>query len=146
MDIAKILVPVMGTEANEEAMNLAFSLAKESQDVAIYAVHVISIARDLPLDAEVESEIVKGEDVLASIERLAQEKGFYVETELLQARDVGPAIVDEAVERNVDIIIIGLNYKTKFGEFCVGDTVPYVLCNAPCRVIIYRQPSLVEEE
>lgn len=146
MNVTRILVPVIGTEANEEAMDLAFQLAKESEDATIYAVHVISIARDLPLDAEVESEIVKGEDVLAQTERLAQEKGFYVETELLQARDVGPAIIDEAIERNADIIIIGLNYKTKFGEFCMGDTVPYVLCNAPCRVIIYRQPTFSTEE
>ena len=60
-------------------------------------------------------------------------------TELLQAREAGPAIVDEAVERGIDLIIMAISYKKPFGEFDLGSTVPYVLKNAPCRVLIWRE-------
>jgi nucleotide-binding universal stress UspA family protein len=51
---------------------------------------------------------------------------------------VGTAIVDEALEREVDLIVMGIGYKRKFGEFDMGHTAPYVLKNAPCRVWLAR--------
>lgn len=138
MEFSRILIPVVGTEADKEAMDLACRLAQENES-KIYAIHVISIGRELPLDAEVESEISKAEDILARIENYAKDCGCQIETELLQAREVGPAIIDEAIERDTDLIILGVSYKTRFGEFCLGEVIPHVLRNAPCRVIIYHQ-------
>ena len=139
MEFHKILVPVAGTEADERVIELADRLLAKKNKGKICAVHVISIERALPLDAEIESEIRKAEDILNHIEGIAEEQGFSIETDLLQAREAGPAIVDEAVEREVDLILIGLTYKRRFGEFSLGDVVPYVLKNAPCRVILYHQ-------
>ncbi|MDP2728276.1 MAG: universal stress protein, partial [Dehalococcoidia bacterium] len=68
-----------------------------------------------------------------------EELDYEVETELLQAREVGPAIVDEAIERGVDLILLGVPYKKRFGEFNMGRVAPYVLKNAPCRVWVIRQ-------
>jgi len=139
MEFHKILVPVAGTEADEEAIKLADRLLAKKNRGEICAVHVISIERALPLDAEIESEIRKAEDILNHIESTAEGQGCKIETELLQAREVAPAIVDEAIEREVDLILIGVTYKRRFGEFSLGDVVPYVLKNAPCRVILYHQ-------
>jgi len=139
MEFHKILVPVAGTRADEEAMELANRLLAKKNNGKICAVHVISIERALPLDVEIESEIRKAEDILNHIESIAEEQGCKIETELLQAREVAPAIGDEAVEREVDLILIGVTYKRRFGEFSLGDVVPYVLKNAPCRVILYHQ-------
>jgi nucleotide-binding universal stress UspA family protein len=69
---------------------------------------------------------------------VAEDFGVDLETEILQARDVGTAIVDEALERDVDLIVMGIEYKRKFGEFDLGNTAPYVLKNAPCRVWLAR--------
>jgi len=139
MDFHKILVPVVGTQADEEAIRLACSLAKKNKG-KICAVYVITIKRSLPLDADVEAEIKRAEDILDHMESVAEEQDCEIDTDLLQARDAGPSIIDEAVEREVDLILIGTVYKTRFGQFSLGDTVPYVLKNAPCRVIIYHQP------
>ena len=139
MEFHKILVPIIGTEADEEAIKLANRLLAKKNKGEICAVYVISIERALPLDAEIEPEIRKAEDILKHIESIAEEQGYKIETDLLQAREVAPAIVDEAIERKVDLILIGLTYKTRFGEFSLGDVVPYVLKNAPCRVILYHQ-------
>ena len=138
MEFKKILVPVVGSEADEEAMKLACRLAKKDKG-KIWAVSVVTVKRALPLDAEIDSEIQKAEDVLDRIERVARGEDYEVETDVLQAREVGPAIVDEAVERGVDLILMGVKYKRRFGQFSVGSVVPYVLKNAPCPVILYQQ-------
>ena len=138
MEFHKILVPVVGTEADEEAIRLACRLAKKNKG-KIYAVYVITIKRTLPLNAEIKSEISKGEDIFDHIERVAEEQDYEVETDLIQARDAGPAIIDETVERGVDLILMGVRYKRRFGQFSLGNVVPYVLKNAPCRVILYHQ-------
>jgi len=103
------------------------------------AVHIISIDRSLPLDAELTNEVRKAEDILKRAEKVALERGFEIETDLLQARSAGPSIVDEAMERKTDLIVMGLTYKRRFGQFSLGDVTPYVLKNAPCPVILYHQ-------
>lgn len=138
MQFNKILVPVSGTQADEETVKLACQMARKSKG-KILAAYVVTVKRSLPLDAEIESESRKAEGILDHVERIAEEEDYEVETDLLQARDSAPAIVDEAVEREVDLILIGITYKRRFGQFSLGNIVPYVLKNAPCRVILYHQ-------
>jgi len=138
MEFKRILVPVAGTEVDEEAMKLACRLARRDKG-KVWAVSVVAVKRDLPLDAEIDSEIQNAEDVLDFVERVAEGEDSEVETDVLQAREAGPAIVDEAVERGVDLILMGIKYKTRFGQFNLGNVVPYVLKNAPCPVILYQQ-------
>ena len=138
MEFKSILVPISGTEVDEETMKLACRLAKKNKG-QIWSVYVITIKRSLPLDAEIESEIREAEGILDSIERVAEEEDYEVQTDIIQAREVGPAIVDEAAERKVDLILMGIKYKWRFGQFSLGNVVPYVLKNAPCPVILYHQ-------
>ena len=140
----KVLVPVDGGTADEEAVRLSCRLAKKSGG-KVYVTYVIQVDRTLPLDAEVKAEIDRGEAVLDTAERIAEDQDYNVETDLLQAREIGPAIVDEAIERGVDLIMMGVSYLKKFGEFSLGETVPYVLKNAPCWVLICREPIPEEE-
>ena len=141
LDFNKILVPVSGTEADDEAMRLACLLGKKSK-AKIFAVYVITIKRSLPLEAEIEPEIRKGEAILEHIETIAEEEDYEVETDLLQSREVGPTIVDEVAERSIDLVLMGIIYGTRFGQFSLGSVVPYVLKNAPCRVMLYHQAAL----
>jgi len=134
----KILVPVAGTEADIETIKLACRLAKRDKG-KVWAVSVVTIKRALPLDAEIDSEIKKAEEILDKVEDAAAEEDYEVETDVLQAREVGPAIVDEAVERGMSLILMGISYKQRFGQFSLGDAVPYVLKNSPCPVILYQQ-------
>ena len=138
VEFKKILVPVIGTEADDEAIRLACRLAKKDKG-KIWAVYVVTVKRSLPLDAEIKSEISKAEEILDHAENVAEEQDFEMETDLIQAREAGPTIIDEAVEREVDLILIGIEYKTHFGQFSLGSVVPYVLKTAPCRVMLYHQ-------
>ncbi len=139
MDLKRVLVPINGTRADEEAIKLACKLAKRAKG-RIYVTYVIQVDRTLPLDAEIEQEIQRGEEFLDRAERIAEEQDYEVRTDLLQAREIGPAVVDEAIERGVDLVVIGLSYKKKFGEFSLGNVVPYVLRNAPSWVLVTREP------
>ena len=65
MEFRNILLPVSGTEADDEAMRLACMLAKKSK-AKIYAVYVIAIKRSLPLEAEVESAFTKALEPIVS--------------------------------------------------------------------------------
>jgi nucleotide-binding universal stress UspA family protein len=78
-------------------------------------------------------------------EAAAETAKVRLEPVLLQARDVGAALVDEATERQADLLILGLPYRMRFGgDFAIGRTIPYVLKNAPCSVWVVREPMTEE--
>lgn len=139
MEFKRILVPISGNKIDEDAIELACSLARRNKG-KVYVTYVIQLERTLPVDAEVKSEVDRGEEALDAAECCAENCDYEVSTDLLQARAVGPALVNEATERGVDLIVIGIGYKTRFGKFSLGDIVPYVLENALCRVMILREP------
>ncbi len=141
MQFTKILVPVYGAKSDEEAVALACRLAKQDKAVII-AAYIIPIDRTLPLDAEIGTEVQKGEAILDRMESIAAEQNCRLETDLLQARDPAPTIVDEAIEREVDLIVLATRYRERFGQFDLGQLIPRILKHAPCRVILYHhQPA-----
>ena len=133
-----ILVPLTNTPASLEAVTVAAMLAKQRKG-RIFAVHVIEVLRSLPLNAEMEAEARRGEQLLHHAEELAGQLGVSFTGQLLQARDAGPAIVDEARDRNVDAIVLGIGYKRLIGSFQVGRTADYILKNATSQVWVIRQ-------
>lgn len=138
MDLGKILVPFAGGKADVEAVRLACDLSKKAKN-KVYVVYVIEVKRTLPVGAELESEAQEGEQMLRQAERIAAEQDYEVETDLLQARQAGPAIVDEAIERGIDTIMMGIEYRKRYGKYTVGSIVPYLFESAPCRVLLYRE-------
>lgn len=135
---ASFLIPVIDSPASYEAVEMACGLAKHRK-ARLYAVHVIEVLRSLPLNAGMETEARRGEQILRKAEDIASSAGCHVEAALLQARDAGQAIVDEARDRGVDAIILGVGYKRIIGSFQIGRTADYVLKNAPCQVWVVRQ-------
>ena len=122
-----------------DAVAFACGLAKKNKG-KVYAVHVIEVKRSLPLDADLSEEASTGEDVLVRAEKVAQDNDFKINGELLQAREAGHAIVDEAMERGVDLILMGAEHKAPLGEYQMGRLTQYVLRAAPCSVWLWRHP------
>ena len=140
MKIEKILVPVGGTPLDDEVLELACQIARQNR-AAILISHVIEIERALPLEAENTPQVQRAEDILERAEKITRQHWKQVESDLLQARAAGAALVDEAVERGVDLIIIGVPFRKKLGEIHLGTTTIYVMKNAPCRVLLWRQQA-----
>ena len=113
----------------------------------LIAVHILEIDWTLPLDADIAGDSDEVQRVLDSAEAIAEESKVRLEPVLLQARDVGAAIVDETVERGADLLVVGLPYRKRFGgEFAIGRTIPYILQNAPCAVWVVRDPISEESK
>ena len=140
MELNRILVAAGGDGADQVAVEVACKIGKKSK-AKVFIVFVIEVNRALPVDAIIKADVEKAEKVLQEAEECALDNDYDVETEIIQARDVGPAIIEVARERNVDLIVMSMNYKKRFGLFTMGRAIPHVLEEAPCRVIICREPK-----
>jgi nucleotide-binding universal stress UspA family protein len=138
--VKTIMVPLDGSPASLEAVALASDIAKRNKG-KVYAVHVIEVKRTLPLDAQLRPEAAAGEEMLAEAERVAREHKVDLEGEILQAREAGHAIIDEALERGVDLIVVGTEHSDGNGAYQLGRVAPYILSTAPCGVWVWRHSS-----
>jgi nucleotide-binding universal stress UspA family protein len=134
----RIMVPINGSHTDEEAVRLACRMSRRARG-KVYVVTILEVKRSMALGAVPEADIERAEAMLEHAESLGAELDADVDTELLQAREAGPAIVDEVREWRADLVVIGLPYRERFGEFHMGKTAPYVLKNAPCRTILFRE-------
>ena len=138
MQPKRVLVALAGTSADPDIIRLVASIAKPAKAQAI-GIHVIEVRWNLPLDAVMEQELDRGEELLESAKKIAEQAGLALETELLQARDAAAAIVDTAVERKCDLIALAMPFRKRLGRTYAGRTVQNVYVNAPCAVLAYRQ-------
>jgi nucleotide-binding universal stress UspA family protein len=134
------VIALNGGPGDARIVRLVAELAKPTK-AELFAVHVVEIDWTLPLDADVAGGSEEAQRVLDLAESVAENSRQRMEPILLQARDVGAALVDEAVEREADLLVLGLAYRKRFGgDFVIGRTIPYVLKNAPCAVWVVREP------
>ena len=136
----RALVALSGHPNGQRLVRLVAEVARINK-AELIGVHVVEIDWSMPLDMDVAGRSEEIQRVLDLAEGTAESVGVALESVLLQARDVGAALVDEAIERGADLLVVGLAYKTKFGgDFAIGQTIPYVLKNAPCAVWVVREP------
>ncbi len=140
----RAVVALNGGSSDARIIRLIADEARHSK-AEIVAVHVVEIDWTLPLDADIAGRSEEVQGVLDIAESVAEDYKVTLEPVLLQARDVAAAIVDEAIEREADLLVVGLPYRTRFGgEFAIGRTIPYILQNAPCAVWVVREPIIEE--
>jgi nucleotide-binding universal stress UspA family protein len=140
----RAVIALNGGPSDRRIVRLTADLAKQYK-AELVAVHVVEIDWTLPLDADIAGRSEEVQRVLDLAEAAAEVYKQALEPVLLQARDVGAAIVDEAVERDADLIVLGVPFRTRFGgDFAIGRTIPYVLQNAPCTVWVVREPMAEE--
>jgi nucleotide-binding universal stress UspA family protein len=138
--IRRAVIALNGGPSDKRIVRLVSEQARLTK-AELIAVHILEIDWTLPLDAVLAADSDEVQRVLDSAESVAEESKVKLEPVLLQARDVGAAIVDETVERGADLLVVGLPYRKRFGgEFAIGRTIPYILQNAPCAVWVVRDP------
>lgn len=134
---AAILVSINDPDQLADLVGLACSLAAPERHGSVYALHVVVIPRTLPVDADMKDEVAAGEALLARAEAVAEERfGRRIQTDLLQARDAGPAILEEVREKQIDAVVLGHRRHRGFGERLIGTTADYVIKHTACRVVI----------
>ena len=141
----RAVVALNGGPSDARIVRLVAEMARGTK-AEIVAVHVVEIDWTLPLDADIAGRSEEVQRVLDMAEQVAEDSKLFLEPVLLQARDVGAAIVDESTERGADLLVVGLPYRKRFGgEFALGRTIPYLLQNAPCAVWVVRDPIAEEK-
>ena len=137
----RLLVPLTGSGSDSQLLKYVTRIAhRKNSDITL--MYVVEVDQELPLGAELPSEVKQGEKVLNDardlLKKALDSRSSFVSTDLLQARFAGAAIVDEAVQDGVDAIVMGATVKKRLGVRTIGETVEYVMQNAPCEVVILR--------
>jgi len=143
-EFSRILVPMKLGEIGEEMIATAVKLAQE-RGASVEALHVIRVPLDLPLDAELLDEEERAEASLAEAKLLGADHGVTVEGRTVRARSIGQAIVQEAEEQGVDLIVLGSSPRWRRQSRFFSPTVDYVLKKAPSEVLIVAFPQGVLE-
>jgi APA family basic amino acid/polyamine antiporter len=131
-----IVVPVVRSYESEEALVAAARLAAERR-ATIAVVHVIEVPLDRSLDAVSPEEEEAADALLDQARGLVEAYGVRTVARLVRARRAGPAIVQEAAQRNAELIVIGAKRQVGRRRSAIfGPTVDYVLKGSPCRVLL----------
>lgn len=140
----RAVVGVNGGPGDAALVRLTCEMARQPKSEVV-VVHIVEIDWTHPIDAPIAATSSAAQQILDLAEGVAEAAHHPIETVLLQARDVGAALVDEASERGADLLVLSLPYRTRFGgDFAIGRTVPYCFKNAPCRVWVIREaPEVV---
>lgn len=141
----RVLVPMKLGPIGEEMVATAVALAKE-RGASVDAVFVIKVALERALDAPLHDQEEAAAASLAEATLLGEENGVHVEPVSVRARSIGRAIVEQAGERDADLIVLGSSPRWRRQSAFFSPTVDYVLRNAPCEVLVVAFPQGVLED
>ncbi|HYU59286.1 MAG TPA: amino acid permease [Solirubrobacterales bacterium] len=160
VEYGNILVPVFGTELDDDIVGTAGRLADAADEPGESAprldvIYVMDLPLTVPLDAPPPPDRV--EAARRALDRAKDVGEEYetveVATDVVRARSVGAGIVEEARRRDVEMIVMGGEPPTRVRGGAVlggigaakpaeiGPVTEYVLKKAPCRVLLTAPPE-----
>jgi basic amino acid/polyamine antiporter, APA family len=162
VEYGNILVPVFGTELDDDIVATAGRLAAAEQEgdgevdeTHLAIVYVLDVPLTLPLDSELPAE--REGEALRAIERAREVAEEYedvrVTASVTRARDVGAGIVEAARRGGAEAIVVGAEPPSKIRGGAtlggigaakpaeIGAATEYVLKKAQCRVLLTAPPA-----
>ena len=162
VEFGRLLVPIFGTELDDDIIGTAGRLAAADEDTGdevpgarMDVVYVVELPMTLPLDANLPAE--REQRARKALERAKEVGEEYesveVHTEILPARSIGAGIVEMARRIGAEAIVMGgeppttirggaiLGGKGTARPDEVGAATEYVLKKAPCRVLLTAPPA-----
>jgi basic amino acid/polyamine antiporter, APA family len=160
VEYSSILVPVFGTELDDDIVSTAGRLADAEVEEGEQAprLDVVYVA-ELPLTVPLDSPLPKAtkEQAERALERAREVGDEYenveVATNLVRARSTGSGIIDEARNKGAEVIVMGGEPPTRIRGGAIlggiggarpdeiGEVTEYVLKKAPCRVLLTAPPE-----
>ena len=140
-DFRRILVPLKLGDIGEEMVATAIALAKD-RDAEVVAFTVVRVPRRFPLEGELPAEVAeKVQRTLEEARALGEDHGVEVRAEVVRARSIGHAILEEAASRSADLIVLGSSGRWRRQSRFFSPTVDFVLRRAPCEVLVVAFPE-----
>ena len=99
----------------------------------------------LPLDIDAEVLDQPGKAILSRACQIAAQNSVPIATRLLRAHHAGQALVSEATDQKIDLLIMGHHWRPGLAEMLLGSTVRYVARHAPCRVLVEVVPPTLHK-
>jgi CIC family chloride channel protein len=144
-DYERILVPMKLGDIGEEMVATAIAIAKETE-AEVQALTVVRVPRRFPLEGELPPAVAtRVEASLEEARGLGEDHEVAVQTDVVRARSIGHAIVEEARARDVDLIVLGSSARWRRQSRFFSPTVDFVLREAPCEVLVVAFPEGVLE-
>jgi len=142
--LGNILVPLLGrNEATDRIVALAAQMARQ-RNGRVEFLAVIQVPFTLPLNAHVEQDEKVALEALERAVSVAAQCGarnaVQVSKRILKARDGGAAIVREAEEQLVDLVLLANTpVRVRGSVQQIDPAIEYVMRNAPCEVLVLSQ-------
>jgi APA family basic amino acid/polyamine antiporter len=142
---SRVLVPMKLGDIGEEMVATAVAIAKE-REAKVEAITVVRVPRQYPLEGPLPADVAeRAHAALEEARAIGEDHGVGVETDIVRARSIGHAIVEEAANRRSDLIVLGSAPRWRRQSRFFSPTVDYVLKNAACEVLVVALPDGVYE-
>jgi APA family basic amino acid/polyamine antiporter len=140
-EFRRILVPMKLGDIGEEMVATAIAIAKE-RGAEVLAFTVVRVPRRFPLEGDLPADVADTvERTLEEARALGEDHGVEVRADVVRARSIGHAIIEEAESRNADLIVLGSAPRWRRQARFFSPTVDFVLRRAPCEVLVVAFPE-----
>ncbi len=134
----RILVGLKTLDNAADLTDLACRMG--SRGAFLLLVHVIELPDPTPLDAEVPDMDATAKQIILKARRIASRSGMKVSTLVLRAHDAAAAILDEIMEKKIELAVLGYHHKRTLGEMILGTTAQHLARSAPCNILFHIPP------
>jgi len=143
--LEKLILATDGSQFSEGAIREAINFARKCSS-KLYAVTVLETNPEYEtIGANVfEKEEAEAMAYLESIKARAAKEGLDCEIILHEASDPSQTIVDEAVERKADMIVVGRRGRKGLLKALMGQVAAKVIAHAPCKVLVVPKAARIE--
>ena len=135
----RILVAMDRSKYSEKAFDQAISIAKICKSI-LFVVSVVDLypeVKALVLALEEKGKVLKGtKDFLEGVKAKAKKEKIPCETIVHIGRQPHEFIIQEAKEKNIDLIVMGTHGRTGLDKLLIGSVAERVVGHAPCAVMV----------
>jgi hypothetical protein len=142
--IGKLLLVTDGSIFSEGAIREAIFLAKRCSS-RLCSIFVLETNPEYETIGSnyFEREEAEATAHLESIKARALQEGVHCETIFHRGDEVHRSVVDEAVERKADMIVIGRRGRKGLAKLLIGDVAAKVIGHAPCNVLVVPKAARI---
>ena len=138
--IHRVLLPTVGAEYNRHAPEVAFAIAVDC-GALVEVTHIIDRSPLEEIDEfvsepDVSEAITLGEEIVDREIELGRKMGAEVLTNVSLEDRPGRDIIAQAVENNVDLIILSTKIHQTSRRAFFGHRVEQIVKDAPCPVVV----------
>jgi Kef-type K+ transport system membrane component KefB len=137
----RILVPVSGNAASQNAAELAFEMATRGHEQVTLLNVVAPTGGRFHIDASgrgFERALSNAHDIVDRLREIGEARDVFSRTEV----EIGPSpetvILDYARKQSADLIIVGSDVRPGSENLFLGPRIEHILENAPCPVAVFN--------